>query len=481
MSLFETGRNILTRLFQLDISDEDTSASEEREFSENPEYLWAAEEQVPPDAQLEERRLLFFHSLTRALHRGCSTSGPSSRPGLPIELVCLILEYAGCMLLSKSRSITTSSTLVARGSSNHDAVVVAQLPPFDAVALQRIAQIKLITLSRDQGWVSDRNAGNWSWFDVAVLRGDSETEDGQERELREIDGEPAVWRSHENVLAGRDLVEHTEGIVFGPEHLLWRTVREGDVVVGRARARFGGWKNETARADFLVWEYFDPLSSAHFEEPAGITRTPRVLDSTAAVQGVIREEEEPYNSASDREDSRGMESSDLFQLDILTKDTAEEHAFDTNTNFICADRSCDCVGPAIPKASIAILSFTRIPLELVSLVLKHADCALLSKSCSTMAVQPFDCHEERLAGCEASVVVCLPPLDSLALQHIAHIKLVTLSRDQGWQNDPNSRNYSWFDVGVVQGSQPGRDLGKTNGQPALWMSGFSRHEGDIWI
>ncbi|KAA1477229.1 hypothetical protein DENSPDRAFT_577887 [Dentipellis sp. KUC8613] len=255
MSLFETSRNILTRLFQLNIS-------EEQEFDENPEYLWAAEKRVPPDAQLEERRLFFFHSLARALRRGCLIPGPSLRAGLPVELVCLILQYAGCMLLSKSRSVTTSPTVVARGRSEPHAVVVIQLPPFDTVALQRIAQIQLITLSRDQGWVGDRNAGNWSWFDVAVMRGDSELEDGQEQEVREVDGEQAVWRSHENVLAGRDLVEHREGVVFGPDHPLWRAVRVGDVVVGRALAQFGGWRNETARADFIVWEYFDPLSSA---------------------------------------------------------------------------------------------------------------------------------------------------------------------------------------------------------------------------
>lgn len=41
--------------------------------------------------------------------------------------------------------------------------------PFDRGLLAKIKGMQVKTLSNDQGWVSDTNAGEWSWFEVVIF------------------------------------------------------------------------------------------------------------------------------------------------------------------------------------------------------------------------------------------------------------------------------------------------------------------------
>ncbi|KAA1477228.1 hypothetical protein DENSPDRAFT_884915 [Dentipellis sp. KUC8613] len=244
-------------LFQPDILSKDVT--EENAFETRINFICADEgAKAASDLRFQEHRLLFVHLLVRALHYGHPTSGISFRPGIPLELVSLILKYAGCALLSKSRSIVAVQFLGCNEErlSGCDATVVVRLPPLDAVGLRRIAHIKLVTLSRDQGWQNDPNSRNYSWFDVGVLQGSQPGGD-----LRKTNGQPALWMSHLNTIVGGSGFSRHEGRIFAHDHPLWNAAAVGDVIVGRARARFGSQRNATASAAFFVWEYFDPLAS----------------------------------------------------------------------------------------------------------------------------------------------------------------------------------------------------------------------------
>ncbi|THY67593.1 hypothetical protein D6C94_10581 [Aureobasidium pullulans] len=90
--------------------------------------------------------------------------------------------------------------------------------PLDEAEIKRIRSLKLYTESHDQGYTSDPNGGNWTWFEYAIVEGPSDHAKVQ-------DGIRLVWTSHMN------LREDTEE--YG-----W----PGDSIAVRICARFGGWQ-----------------------------------------------------------------------------------------------------------------------------------------------------------------------------------------------------------------------------------------------
>ncbi|THW67339.1 hypothetical protein D6D19_09155 [Aureobasidium pullulans] len=90
--------------------------------------------------------------------------------------------------------------------------------PLDEAEIKRIRSLKLCTESHDQGYTSDPNGGNWTWFEYAIVEGPSDHAKVQ-------DGIRLVWTSHMN------LREDTEE--YG-----W----PGDSIAVRICARFGGWQ-----------------------------------------------------------------------------------------------------------------------------------------------------------------------------------------------------------------------------------------------
>lgn len=83
--------------------------------------------------------------------------------------------------------------------------------PLDRSFCHSIAQLQLITDSRDQGTVDDDSKGSWSWFELAIFA------DGQATEPRVKNNAELVWLSHINNVAAKDRSQNF-GVVFDRRH-----------------------------------------------------------------------------------------------------------------------------------------------------------------------------------------------------------------------------------------------------------------------
>jgi len=237
----------------------------------------------------------FYYALLRTLHEGSeATTTYSARPPLPLELIIQILRLAECTVLSRlSRCVGRSSVEVhempLNGTAPHllptpdlaksgwplplfngreigfgtntegPCNVVAQgvnpvrkdwfsTAPLSAHDLANMQSIQLLTFSRDQGWVSDPNAGSWSWFDIVLLP--------SEREER-VDTEEHLWLSHTNDPPASSL-RRRAGSILGPSHEIWQIARVGDRIGVRACAQYSGWRNVAKMGILILQEYFIP-------------------------------------------------------------------------------------------------------------------------------------------------------------------------------------------------------------------------------
>ncbi|KAH7097205.1 hypothetical protein BKA62DRAFT_456245 [Auriculariales sp. MPI-PUGE-AT-0066] len=110
--------------------------------------------------------VLTWHLIARALNRGSS-----DRRALPLELILTIFRYTDFLVPikeleshSKERiEVTAYSGDVFRGHWFNS-------PVLDTTTLARVVGCQLRTLSRDQGWASDRAAGSWTWFELSLDR-----------------------------------------------------------------------------------------------------------------------------------------------------------------------------------------------------------------------------------------------------------------------------------------------------------------------
>lgn len=64
--------------------------------------------------------------------------------------------------------------------------------PLDAHTIERIHSLRLVAESRDQGFCDDELAGNWTWFEIAILK------NKYSKQPRIKDGIKLVWDSHKN-------------------------------------------------------------------------------------------------------------------------------------------------------------------------------------------------------------------------------------------------------------------------------------------
>lgn len=185
-----------------------------------------------------------FYSISRALLWGSHNRSP-----LPLELVLRILRLAECICPVPSRKLSlTSRTSALAASSLSDIAVVSWMmsQPLEHRSLSRIAQMQLVTVSRDQGW---GNQGPWSWFEVAILTPSNDIK-------LATNGQPLSWRSHENRRARG--FQTYEGVRFGPNHEIWDHVDVGDRLCVIVCAKFPGWQNEAERGTLKVWEWWEP-------------------------------------------------------------------------------------------------------------------------------------------------------------------------------------------------------------------------------
>jgi hypothetical protein len=64
--------------------------------------------------------------------------------------------------------------------------------PLHETEIRRIRRLKLYTESHDQGYTSDPDSGNWTWFEYVIVEGPS-------RHAKIQDGIKLVWTSHMNL------------------------------------------------------------------------------------------------------------------------------------------------------------------------------------------------------------------------------------------------------------------------------------------
>ena len=122
--------------------------------------------------------------------------------------------------------------------------------PLDRNALDRLQTVQLHTVSRDQGWVSDPNAGAWSWFELSVQRQDS-VPDQWNPVIDPQTGQTHRFISHRNPIAQTALATHS-GPALSKGDGIWQVLKPGDRVLVTACAQFSGWSNTctSARLEF---------------------------------------------------------------------------------------------------------------------------------------------------------------------------------------------------------------------------------------
>ncbi|CAE7091473.1 unnamed protein product [Rhizoctonia solani] len=189
------------------------------------------------------------------------SNGSGSRRSLPPELVLLICRLAGFEVWRAKKSprgrrkIYSSSNIVW----SH---VWFQTEPFTKEMLGGSRSVQLVTMSRHQGWVGDRDAGSWSWFELQVARPTAEGNDHAEAKLNP-DGDKISWRclehpvDEETAQAQKDFAEH-KGSVFGPDHELWTQIEEGDVLQVVMKTQFGGWSNTASDGVLRISTWWEP-------------------------------------------------------------------------------------------------------------------------------------------------------------------------------------------------------------------------------
>ncbi|KAG5654012.1 hypothetical protein H0H81_008321 [Sphagnurus paluster] len=131
----------------------------------------------------------------------------------------------------------------------------------DEDMVEKVVEIQLQTLSRDQGWADDES-GSWSWFEVIVL----DSPEASEPKFK--DGLSLVWLSHYNNIADEEFT-YRFGEVFSGDHDIFNGLEVGltrasdatridmDSQVGNALAvrvcaRFNKWENYASEGNFIL-------------------------------------------------------------------------------------------------------------------------------------------------------------------------------------------------------------------------------------
>lgn len=96
--------------------------------------------------------------------------------------------------------------------------------PLDRAFCHSIAQLQLITDSRDQGNEDDECAGVGSWFEISILS------TAQDTTPRVKNNAELVWTSHRNNAAMKERSQHF-GVVFDRRHDLLNELEVGVLVL----------------------------------------------------------------------------------------------------------------------------------------------------------------------------------------------------------------------------------------------------------
>ncbi|KNG89948.1 hypothetical protein ANOM_001675 [Aspergillus nomiae NRRL 13137] len=106
--------------------------------------------------------------------------------------------------------------------------------PITPSVLRRIQFLQLFAESGDQGFVGDRDAGTWTWFELAILENEEKDEPMIKNNIQ------YVWKSHLNPMKTPNF-KSNHGMVFDQTHNSLRSLEVGNVIAIRICARFKMW------------------------------------------------------------------------------------------------------------------------------------------------------------------------------------------------------------------------------------------------
>ncbi|KAH7343209.1 hypothetical protein B0J17DRAFT_641447 [Rhizoctonia solani] len=204
----------------------------------------------------EPNAIRTYYTVAMALARGSL-----SRPGLPFELMMHICRLAGFEVL-QTRKAPAGIKEVHAWSLKVESRLWFQTEQFTKEMLSHIKSIQLITMSHHQGFVGNRYAGSWSWFEIRIARS-TEQDPSQFEVKHRPSGEEISQRSHshpvdeETAEQQGDFAEH-RGFVFGPGNPLWNEIEVGDVLQVMMKAQFSGWKNVASDGILKINRWWEP-------------------------------------------------------------------------------------------------------------------------------------------------------------------------------------------------------------------------------
>ncbi|KAF4485004.1 Calcium-independent phospholipase A2-gamma [Colletotrichum fructicola Nara gc5] len=140
-------------------------------------------------------------------------------------------------------------------------------PRLDADTIKRINRIQLHTKSSDQGQCLDKEAGTWTWFEIAIMA------DEQAETPRIKDGIKLTWESHLNVQA-QSVPEERAGREFRTGEKMFGALEEGNVLAVQICAQYRDWAIY-AEEGYLAIELGNPTdhTPVNFENVVSRTKS----------------------------------------------------------------------------------------------------------------------------------------------------------------------------------------------------------------
>lgn len=142
--------------------------------------------------------LLLWHQLWRSFRKG---SPCGRRKALPDELLIVVMRYLGAVVPDEARTTlcTTPIAVQNRGVSTTTQEWFRS-SALDRFSLSCISQMRLETFSHDQGWTTDQNPKEWSWFEIALLDSHGDVKGG----LRRLTNDVAAVQNYDLALQDLD-------------------------------------------------------------------------------------------------------------------------------------------------------------------------------------------------------------------------------------------------------------------------------------
>ncbi|KAL9120211.1 MAG: hypothetical protein Q9187_003236 [Circinaria calcarea] len=157
---------------------------------------------------------------------------------LPTEIVINILDLSEQWLLGYSASLHNGGRV--KIISNSEVVLVAT-PPFSRQDITHLRKVTFDFRSKDQGWCSRRDAGNWTWFDAALC----DDVDAADR--------PQKYHLQHNEQAGKEMKDYRVELRKAEHHEFFMDLRAGDRIALMGCAAFPGWVNYVESASLQLW------------------------------------------------------------------------------------------------------------------------------------------------------------------------------------------------------------------------------------